>query len=391
MSIVTYGSGRLAIAIVLSVSLCAAPVVAQNYPSKPIRFIVPFPPGGCPGSRRGGWCWGGDGTVTPGLWHWTRRWFAITMMLMSSLWISPVVAQNYPSKPIRFIVPFPPGGGTDTVARVISQRLAEQLGQQVVIDNRGGANAIIGTEMGAKAAPDGYTLTFTLPAAVAVNPSLYPSLPYAPLRDFAPVTQLNTIALLLVAHPGVQANSIRELIALAKSKPGQLTFASSGNGSAAHLAMELFKLMAGVDMVHIPYKGGGPALNDIVGGQVQLMSGPMISALPFVKAGRLKALAVTTDKRIAGLPEVPAIAETVPGYESSIWHGVLAPSRTPRSIIMRLHDEIVKILEVPEVRERFAREGAETVGNTPEQFSAFIKSETLKYAKLIKAAGIRAD
>ena len=329
--------------------------------------------------------------MTPGLWHLVQRWLAIAIVLMASQWTPPVVAQNYPSKPIRFIVPFPPGGGTDTVARVISQRLAERLGQQVVIDNRGGANAIIGTEMGAKAAPDGYTLTFTLPAAVAVNPSLYPKLPYAPLRDFAPVTQLNTIALLLVAHPGVQANSIRELIALATAKPGQLTFASSGNGSAAHLAMELFKLMAGVDMVHIPYKGGGPALNDIVGGQVQLMSGPMISALPFVKAGRLKALAVTTDKRIAGLPEVPAIAETVRGYESSIWHGVLAPAGTPRPIVMRLHDEIVKILMVPEVKERFAREGAETVGNTPEQFSAFIKSETAKYAKLIKAAGIRAD
>ena len=316
---------------------------------------------------------------------------AIAIVLSFSPCAAPVIAQTYPSKPIRFIVPFPPGGGTDTVARVISQRLGERLGQQVVIDNRAGANAIIGTEMGAKAAPDGYTLTFTLPAAVAVNPSLYPKLPYAPLRDFAPVTQLNTIALLLIAHPGVQANSIRELIALAKAMPGLLTFASSGNGSAGHLAMELFKLMASVDMVHIPYKGGGPALNDIVGGQVQLMSGPMISALPFVKAGRLKALAVTTDKRIAGLPEVPAIAETVRGYESSIWHGVLAPSGTPRPIIMRLHDEIVKILEVPEVKERFSREGAETVGNTPEQFGAFIKSETIKYGKLIKAAGIRAD
>ena len=297
----------------------------------------------------------------------------------------------YPSKPVRFIVPFPPGGGTDTVARAISQRLAESLGQQVVIDNRSGANAIIGTELGAKAAPDGYTLTFTLPAAVAVNPSLYPKLPYDPLRDFAPVTQLNVIALMLVAHPGMPANSIKELIALAKAKPGHITFASSGNGSAAHLAMELFKLMAGVDMTHIPYKGGGPALTDIIGGQVQLMSGPLIASLPYVKAGRLKALAVTTDKRVAGLPDVPAIAETVPGYESSIWHGVLVPAATPRPIVKRLHDEIVKILAVPEVKERFAREGAEPVGNTPEQFGAFIRLEIAKYAKLIKAAGLRAD
>jgi tripartite-type tricarboxylate transporter receptor subunit TctC len=301
------------------------------------------------------------------------------------------IAQAYPTKAIRFIVPFPPGGGTDTVARAVAQRLAESLGQQVVIDNRGGANAIIGTDLGAKAVPDGYTLTFTLPAAVAVNPSLYPKLPYDPLRDFAPVTQLNTIALLLIANPGVPAKSVKELIALAKAKPGHVTFASSGNGSASHFAMELFKLMAGVDMVHIPYKGGGPALTDIVGGQVQLMSGPVIAALPMVKAGRVKALAVTSEKRIPGLPDVPAIAETVPGYESGIWHGVLAPAGTPRPIIKRLHFEIVKILGVPEVKERFAREGAEPVGNTPEQFGAFIKSEMVKYAKLIKAAGIRAD
>lgn len=302
-----------------------------------------------------------------------------------------VTAQSYPSKPVRLIVPFPPGGGTDTVARVISQGLAERLGQQVVIDNRGGANAIIGTELGAKAAPDGYTLTFTLPAAAVVNPSLYPDLPYAPLRDFAPVTQLNTIALLIVTHPRLPFSTVRELIAHAKAKPGEVTFASSGNGSAAHLATALFMLMAGVDMVHIPYKGGGPALTDIIGGQVQLMSGPMISALPFVKSGRLKALAVTTAKRVQGLPDVPALGETVPGYESSIWHGVLVPSRTPRPIIMRLHAELVKILNGADVKDRFAREGAEPVGNTPEQFGLLLESEMMKYSKLIKAAGIRSD
>jgi len=302
-----------------------------------------------------------------------------------------VTAQSYPSKPVRLIVPFPPGGGTDTVARVISQGLAERLGQQVVIDNRGGANAIIGTELGAKAAPDGYTLTFTLPAAAVVNPSLYPDLPYAPLRDFAPVTQLNTIALLIVAHPRLPFSTVRELIAHAKAKPGEVTFASSGNGSAAHLATALFMLMAGVDMVHIPYKGGGPALTDIIGGQVQLMSGPMISALPFVKSGRLKALAVTTAKRVQGLPDVPALGETVAGYESSIWHGVLVPSRTPRPIIMRLHAELVKILNGADVKDRFAREGAEPVGNTPEQFGLLLESEMMKYSKLIKAAGIRSD
>ena len=303
----------------------------------------------------------------------------------------PASAASYPNRPIRLIVPFPPGGGTDTVARAISQRLTDNLGQQVVVDNRGGANAIIGTELGARAAPDGYTLTFTLPAAVAVNPGLYPKLPYDPVRDFAPVTQLNTIALLLVANPSLPASSVKELIALAKAKPGHITFASSGNGSAAHLATELFRIMTAVDMVHVPYKGGGPAMTDIIGGQVQIMSGPMISALPFVRAGRLKALAVTTAKRVAGLPDVPAIAETVPGYESSIWHGVLAPAGTPRPIVARLNAEIVAILALPEVKERFEREGAEPVGSAPEAFGTFIKSEIQKYAKLIRAAGIRSD
>jgi tripartite-type tricarboxylate transporter receptor subunit TctC len=194
-------------------------------------------------------------------------------------------AQQYPSRPIRFIIPYPPGGGTDTVARIIAQPLFERLGQQIVVDNRGGANAIIGTEIAAKAPADGHTIVFCLPANVAVNPSYYRDLPYDPARDFTPVIQLNTIALLLVAHPSLAASTVKELIALAKAKPGQLNFASSGNGSAAHLAMELVKTMAGVSMVHVPYKGGGPALNDIIGGQVHMMSGPMIAALPHVKSG----------------------------------------------------------------------------------------------------------
>lgn len=250
---------------------------------------------------------------------------------------------------------------------------------------------IIGTDLGAKAPADGYTLVFCLPASVAVNPAFYRDLPYDPIRDFTPVIQLNTIALLLVATPSLAANNVKELIALAKAKPGQINFASSGNGSAAHLAMELFKTMAKVDMVHVPYKGGGPALNDLIGGQVQLMSGPMIAALPHVRSGRLKAIAVTTAQRARGWPEVPAMAETLPGYESSIWHGVVVPKGVPAVIVRRLNREIGEILQIAEIRNRLANQGAEPVGGTPEQFSALIKAEIEKYARLLKDAGIRQE
>jgi tripartite-type tricarboxylate transporter receptor subunit TctC len=295
---------------------------------------------------------------------------------------------TYPTKPVRFIVPYPPGGGTDTVARLIAQPLSDRLRQQVVVDNRGGANAIIGTEMGAKAAPDGYTLVFCLPASVSVNPTYYRNLPYDPQQDFAPVIQLNTIALLLVTTPALPAKNVKELIALAKSRPGQFNFASSGNGSAAHLAMELFNLMAGVKMVHVPYKGGGPALTDIIGGQMHMMAGPMIAALPHVKSGRVRALAVTTERRVRGLPDVPAIAESLPGYESSIWHGVLVPRGTPAAIVARLNREIDEILKIPEVQRRLDSEGAEPVGGAPGKFAALIKSDTAKYAKLLKEVGL---
>lgn len=298
---------------------------------------------------------------------------------------------TYPTRPIRLIVPYPPGGGTDLVSRLLAQKLAEQMGQQVVIDNRSGANALIGTDLAAKAAPDGYTMLLTLPASVAVNPSLFPKLPYDPVRDFAPVIQLNVIALLLAAHPSLPATNVAQLLQLAKAKPGQLTYASSGTGGSSHLAMELLKRAAQIDLTHIPYKGGGPALNDTVGGQVNLYAGPVISSLPLVKSGRLRALGVTTAKRLTALPDIPAISETVPGYESTSWQGVVMPKATPPVIVTRLNTEIASILNQPATRERFAAEGAEVVAGTPAQFGAFIKSETAKYAKLIKEAGIRAE
>ncbi|OGA42998.1 MAG: hypothetical protein A3G24_25230 [Betaproteobacteria bacterium RIFCSPLOWO2_12_FULL_62_13] len=316
---------------------------------------------------------------------------SVTMSVFASVAGAQPPAPGYPTRPIRFIVPFPPGGGTDIVARLIGQRLSERLGQQVVIDNRGGANAIIGTELGAKAPPDGYTILMSLQASLAVNPSLYRNLPYDSLRDFAPVIQLTSIPLLLAAHPSLPANSVKELVQLARAKPGQITFASSGTGGSSHLAMELFKIMAKVDMVHVPYKGGGPAINDLLGGQVQTYSGTAISVVPYVKAGRLKALGVTTARRLPVLPDVPAVGETIVGYESVVWQGVVVPKATPLAIVNRLNREIAGTLQLAEVKERLTGTGATVMGGTPAEFGALINSEIAKYAKLIKETGVRPD
>jgi tripartite-type tricarboxylate transporter receptor subunit TctC len=298
-------------------------------------------------------------------------------------------AQAYPNKSIRLIVPYPPGGGTDIVARLLSQKLTDTFGQQVIIDNRGGANAIIGTELGAKGPPDGYTLLFALPANVAVNPSLYANLPYDPVRDFAPIAQLNTFPMLLVAHPSLPVTSVSDLVQLARSRPGQLNFASSGEGGGPHLAMELLKSMTKTKFTHIPYKGGGPATNDLIAGQVQVMTGTLMSTLPFVKANRLRALGVTSARRSQAALDIPAVGETVPGYEFSNWHGILAPRGTPAAIVEKLSVEIRKILQSNDVRERLASQGAEPVYGNPDDFMKLIKSEMVKYQQLLHNAGIR--
>jgi tripartite-type tricarboxylate transporter receptor subunit TctC len=298
---------------------------------------------------------------------------------------------TYPSKPIRFIVPYPPGGGTDIVGRMLAYKLSEQMGQQVVVDNRGGANGIIGTELATKAAPDGYTMLIAIAAGLAVNPSLYRNLHYDPQRDFAPVIQLNLIALVLAVHPSLPAKNVADLLQLAKAKPGQMTYASSGTGGSSHLAMALMTKMAKVDMVHVPYKGGGPATNDLLAGQVNVYCGTVLGTLPFVKTGQLRALGVTTPKRLASLPDVPAIGETIQGYESSSWQGIVMPKATPAAIVNRMNAEIGKILRQPEISAKLAADGAEVVGGTPAQFGAFINSETAKYAKLIREAGIRVE
>jgi tripartite-type tricarboxylate transporter receptor subunit TctC len=301
---------------------------------------------------------------------------------------APVQAADYPTKAIRFVVPYPPGGGTDTVARIVARRLAESLGQQVVIDNRGGANAIIGTQIGAKSAPDGYTMVLGVPASLAVNPALYRDLPYDPARDFAPVSQLTENAYVLTAHPAAAPTTVKELVDLARAQPGKLNFGSSGNGSAGHLVLEQLKRKAGIDIVHVPYKGGGPALNDLLAGQIQLMGGPMVAVAPLVKARRLKALAVTTARRSAAMPDVPAVAETLPGYQSSGWAGVLVPKGTPRAMIARLSTEIGRALQNPEVRRQLGEQGSEPAPGTPSEFAVLIARDIDAYRQLLRDAGM---
>ncbi len=301
-------------------------------------------------------------------------------------------AQQYPDRPIRLIAPFAAGGPSDIMARLVSQKLNESLGQPVVVDNRGGAGGSVGCEIAAKAAPDGYTLLLGSSGNLSVNPSLYAKLPYDPVRDFQPVTQLSAGPQMLVVHPSVAAKSVQELIALAKAKPGQLNFASGGTGTGNHLASELFKVTAGIDIVHVPYKGTGQALSDLIGGQVQMMMSSMLPAMPQVKAGKLRGLAVTSAKRTPVMPELPTIAESgMPGFETTSWHGILLPARAPKPIAARLHDELVKMLAQPDVRDRLAGQGIDAIGNTPQEFAAYIRSETVKYAKVIKQAGIRAE
>ncbi len=300
-------------------------------------------------------------------------------------------AQNYPVRPVRLVVPSSPGGGTDISARIIAPKLSEYLGQQVVVDNRPGAGTMIGGEVVARAAPDGYTLLMGI-STLAINPAIYRKVPYDALRDFAPVSQAVALPNVLVAHPSLPVKTVKELIAFAKARPGQLNFASAGLGTSPHLSMELFLSMTKLKMVHVPYKGSGPGVVDLVAGHVPLMMPNMLSALPHIKTGRLRALGVTSARRAAGAPDIPTIAEAgVPGYEAVQWYGVLAPAGTPRAIVTRLHAQIVRVLQLPEIRQRFSTDGAEAVGSSPEEFTAFIRAETAKWAQVIKAAGIRPE
>ena len=303
----------------------------------------------------------------------------------------PALAQDYPNRPIRFIVPYPPGGGTDVVARIMSEALAADLGQPIIIDNRGGAAGNVGTDIAAKAPADGYNILFTL-SSHTINPKLYDKLPFDVEKDFVPISLAAMIPQILVVHPSVPANNVKELIALAKAQPGKLNYASVGTGSPGHIAGELFKLRTGIDIVHIPYKGGGPAVTDTIGGQVQLLFVSMPAAWQFVKAGRLKAIAVTSATRSATAPEVPTFVESgVPDFVVDSWYGALAPAKTPPAVVARLNAAFVKVLDMPQVTEKLMAQGAEAASSTPAEFDRVIKDELAKWEYVIRAANIKPE
>ena len=299
-------------------------------------------------------------------------------------------AQTYPSKPIRIVAPFAPGGGTDLIARVAAQKMTEALGQQTVVDNRPGAGGVLGAELGAKAPPDGYTFTL-IAGSYAVNPSLF-KLTFDPINDITPVIQLSQGPFLVVVHPSLPVKNIKELVALAKANPGQLTFASSGAGSITQLATELFADMAGIKMIHIPYKGTGPALTDTMAGQVQMLFGSVGATLPQMSSGRLRAIAVTTAKRITAAPDVPTIAESgVKGYEVILWHGLIAPKALPKPILDRVNAELNKALQTKEMQDRLTGDGVSAAGGTPEQFAELIKKDSEVWRGVVKKAGVKAE
>lgn len=300
---------------------------------------------------------------------------------------STAIAQTYPTKNIRFVVPFAPGGGTDLIARSLAQPLGAALGQTVIVDNRAGAGGALGADMVAKAAPDGYTLLMGTPGSLTINPNLMAKIPYS-LNDFAPITLATISPFVVLVHPGVAANSMKELIALAKAKPGALNFSTAGNGSVAHLAGEQLKALAGINLTHVPYKGSSQSLIDLIGGQVQVTFENLPVALPHVRAGKLRMLAVGTQKRSVLVPDYPTVDETVPGYEASTSSGVLSTAKTPADIIAKLNRELVKIIQATAFRDKFVADGWETVGSTPEQYATHLRDESARIAKTAKAANI---
>ena len=313
----------------------------------------------------------------------------IFLLALAGINAPAVLAQNYPSHSIRLVVPSSPGGGTDIVGRLLAQKLSEQMGQQVVVDNRAGAGTIIGNDAVANSAPDGYTLLMGL-STLAINPSMYTKLPYDALRDFAPISQSVSACNILILHPSVPARTVTELIALAKAKPGSLTFGSAGMGTNPHLSGELFKSLARIDMVHVPFKGSGQSVISQLAGEIAANFPSVPTAMPYVRAGRLRALGVTTLKRAQALPDVPSIAEAgLPGYEATQWFGLLAPAGTPRAIIDRLYQESSRALRTADMKERMIAEGLEVVAGTPEEFAGYLRSETAKWTQVIKAAGIK--
>jgi tripartite-type tricarboxylate transporter receptor subunit TctC len=304
----------------------------------------------------------------------------------------PVLAQSYPTKPIRLISPYAPGGGSDTLARVIATRLTESWGQPVIVENRPGAAGSIGAEAAAKATPDGYTILVTPNAVLTINPHIYAKLRYDPIRDFAPITVATNSPYLLVVHPGVPAANVKELIAYARAKPGQLSYSSSGNGSSTHLAGVLFSQLAGIQLLHVPYKGAAPAIVDLLGGQIQMRFSSVVPVLPHVRSGKLRALGISSAKRYGPLPEIATISESaLPGFVVESWYGILAPARTPRAVVAKLNSEIVRHLNSDDMKTRMAADGAEVIGSTPEALAKWIRDDLARWAKPVKDSGARAE
>ncbi|VTU13877.1 Argininosuccinate lyase [Variovorax sp. SRS16] len=300
-------------------------------------------------------------------------------------------AADFPSKPIRIVVPFPPGGATDEAARLIATQMGAHWGQPVVVDNRPGAGGNVGSDIVAKSAPDGYTLVMGVTGSHAINISLYSKMPYDPVKDFVAISQVAVVPNVLVVHPSVPAKNLAELVALAKTEPGKLNYASLGNGTAAHLGMEMLKTAAGIDVTHVPYKGSAPAVSDLIAGQVQMMVDGLPSSLPHVKAGQLRAIALTSLHRSPSLPDLPTIAETYPGFYADAWSGLFAPKGTPKPIVDKISTEVQRILRLPDVRQKLAALGAEPVGSTPAEFEAHVQREIAKWAKVVKSSGAKVD
>ncbi len=325
----------------------------------------------------------------------TNKFFKLVLgaalCLSSVLVVNGVYAQSWPTKPIKFIVPYPPGGGTDVIARIVQEPLAKELGQQVIIDNRGGAGGSIGSALAAQSPSDGYTVLFTL-SSHTINPAFYPRLPFDTEKDFSPVVTIASLPQILVANPSFPAKNVKEVIEMAKAKPGSISYASVGNGSPGHLAGAMMATDAGVDMVHIPYRGGGPAITDVMAGQVPLLWVSIPAAAQFVKSGKLKALAVSTVKRSAVFPDVPTMAESgFKDFEVDSWYAMFVPANTPKPIIERLNKAALKVLAQPEVKEKLLSQGAEAVGDSPSQLSAVVKKEIVKWKQVVKAANIKVD
>lgn len=320
-----------------------------------------------------------------------RRWQRFAGAVLAAFSCA-VAAQGFPAKPVRIVVPFPPGGGVDIVARVIGPKLAAQYGQQVIVENRAGAAGIIGTEFAARSAPDGYTWALATLGNLAANKHLYAKMTVDPLKDLAPVTQVVDVHFVMVAHPSLPVRNVKQLIALAKSRPGDIVYSSSGAGGAPHLGGELFNRLAGVNIRHVPYKGSGPSFADLLGGHVQLTYDSMLQSLPYIRDKKLVALGLLGPKRVAALPDLPTIAEQgVPGYALTNWFGMVVPAATPRDLIARIHVDVTRTLQDREIRDKIVGMGADVVGNTPEQFAKFWRDESDKWAKVIKEAGIRAE